>query len=297
MISREVLRKVRQIEIRTRSVVNSAVSGAYTSAFKGKGMEFSEVREYIPGDDIRSIDWNVTAKMGHPYTKKFVEERELTVMLVVDASSSGDFGSQYEMKGEVMATLSSLLAFSAIKNNDRVGLCIFTNEVELYIPPQKGRKHVLRVIRELLYFKPKNRGTDLGKALDHLQRILSRRSVIFLLSDFESGQFQTPIKLMAKKHDVVAISVLDPREKELPSIGFLELEDAETGETILIDTASATFRKTFAQKTESSAKALKQFFQRLSVDFVEVVIGKDFDATTAPLLQFFRKRASTLSHR
>jgi len=294
MIPSEVLRKVKQIEIRTRKAVNSAVSGAYTSAFKGKGMEFSEVREYIPGDDIRSIDWNVTAKMGHPYTKKFIEERELTVLLVVDASSSGDFGTRFEMKGEIMALISALLAFSAIKNNDRVGLCIFTSEVELFIPPQKGRKHVLRVIRELLYFKPKNKGTDLGQTLDYLQRILNRRSVVFILSDFETGQFQTPLKLMARKHDVVALSIQDPREKDLPSMGFLELEDAETGETILIDTASSSFRGAFSQKSTQSALALKSFFQKLHVDFVEVVIKDSFDATLHPVIQFFQKRASSL---
>ena len=292
MIPKEVLKKVKQIEIRTRSTVNSVVSGAYSSAFKGKGMEFAEVREYLPGDDIRSIDWNVTAKMGVPYTKKFIEERELTVMFVVDASSSGEFGSQKEMKGEVMATISALLAFSAIKNNDRVGLLIFTSEVEKFIPPQKGRTHVLRVIRELLYFKPEHKQTDLGKALEYLNKILNRRAVVFLISDFDSEQFETPIKLLNKKHDMVAIKVLDTREKELPDVGFIELEDAETGESILIDTSSKAFRESYKKEAIKQTSHLKRLFRRLSMDYVEIVVKKTYDETMVPLLDFFRKRAA-----
>ncbi|MBF0432131.1 MAG: DUF58 domain-containing protein [Fibrobacteria bacterium] len=294
MIPKEVLKKVKQIEIRTRSVVNSAVSGAYSSAFKGNGMEFAEVREYQPGDDIRSIDWNVTAKMGSPYTKKFEEERELTVMLVVDASSSGEFGSRKEMKGEIMATISSLLAFTAVTNNDRVGLLIFTSKIEKFIPPTKGKTHVLRVIRELLYFKPEEKGTDLGLALEYLNKILTRRAVVFLISDFESGSFETPIKLLNRKHDSVAITVLDEREKELPDVGFIELEDAETGESILIDTGNSMFRKTFKKEAAKQSGALHKLFRRLDMDYVEILIKDNYDETINPLIEFFKKRAAKI---
>jgi len=294
MIPKEVLKKVKQIEIRTRSVVNSVAAGAYSSAFKGRGMEFAEVREYLPGDEIRSIDWNVTARMGHPYTKKFVEERELTVMLVVDASSSGEFGSQIEMKGEVMATISALLAFSAINNNDRVGLLIFTSKIEKFIPPAKGKKHVLRVIRELLYFRPDVKGTDLGLALEYLNKILNRRAVVFLISDFETGGFETPIKLLNQKHDSVAITVLDAREKEMPDVGFIELEDAETGESVLIDTGNRIFRKTFIKEASKQSSSLYRLFRKLDMDFVEIIIKKTYDETINPLIEFFKKRAAKI---
>jgi len=292
MISKEVLKKVHQIEIRTSSIVNSVLSGAYSSSFKGQGMEFSEVREYIPGDEIRSIDWNVTARHGTPYIKKFIEERELTVILMVDASSSGDFGSQKEMKGEVMATISALLAFSAIKNNDRVGLLIFTSQVEKFIPPQKGRKHVLRVIRELLYFKPKEKGTNLALALDYLNRIMTRRAVVFVVSDFATGDFEKPIKLLNRRHDGVAITVWDPRERELPDVGFIELEDAETGEIILVDTSDADFRNTFKKEAQKESTMLTRLFRKLQMDFIEVIIKPNYDETIHPLLEYFRKRAA-----
>jgi len=291
MIPSEILRKVRQIEIRTRSVVNSVLSGAYSSTFKGRGMEFAEVREYLPGDEIRSIDWNVTARQGHPFVKKYVEERELTVLLVVDASSSGDFGSQKEMKGEVMATISALLAFSAIKNNDRVGLLIFTSKVEKFIPPQKGKKHVLRVIRELLYHKPEERGTDLAAALEQVNRLLKRRAVVFLVSDFATGDFQKPMRLLQQKHDAVAITVTDPRERDLPNMGFLELEDSETGEVVLVDTGAAEFRDTFRREVQTENAHLRRLFRRTNTDFVEVLIQPDYEETIKPLLDYFRKRA------
>ncbi len=295
MISKEVLKKVRQIEIRTSSIVNSVLSGAYSSSFKGRGMEFAEVREYIPGDEIRSIDWNVTARTGVPYVKKFIEERELTVILVVDASSSGEFGSQSEMKGEVMATITALLAFSAIKNNDRVGLLIFTSQVEKFIPPQKGKKHVLRVIRELLYFKPKEKGTNLSLALEYLNKILKRKAVVFLVSDFATGDFEKPIKMLQRKHDSVAITVLDPREKELPNVGFIEFEDAETGEIILVDTGDADFRQTFKKEAIKESTVLKRLFRKLKMDYVEIIIQNNYDNTIQPLLEYFRKRAAKLS--
>jgi uncharacterized protein (DUF58 family) len=294
MIPKEVLKKVNQIEIRTRSVVNSVVAGAYSSAFKGRGMEFSEVREYLPGDDVRTIDWNVTARMGHPYTKKFVEERELTVMLVVDASSSGEFGTQHEMKGEVMAAISALLAFSAIKNNDRVGLLIFTSKIEKFIPPAKGKRHVLRVIRELLYFKPEEKGTDLALALEYLNKILNRHAVVFMISDFETGGFETPIKLLNRRHDSVAITVLDQREKEMPDVGFLELEDAETGENVLIDTGNVVFRNTFKKESQKQSSYLTRLFRKLDMDFVEIIIRESYDETINPLIEFFKKRAAKI---
>ena len=291
MIPSEILSKVRQIEIRTRSVVNSVLSGAYSSTFKGRGMEFSAVREYLPGDDIRSIDWNVTARQGHPFVKQYVEERELTVLLVVDASSSGEFGSQKEMKGEVMATLSALLAFSAIKNNDRVGLLIFTSKVEKYIPPQKGRKHVLRVIRELLYHEPQERGTDLANALQQVNKLLKRRAVVFLVSDFATGDFEQPMKLLQQRHDAVAITVADPRERDLPDVGFLELEDAETGEVVLIDTSNADFRETFRKEVQKESTHLRRLFRRMNTDFVEILIRPEYDDTIQPLIDYFRKKA------
>jgi uncharacterized protein (DUF58 family) len=291
MIPSEILRKVRQIEIRTRSAVNSVLSGAYSSTFKGRGMEFAEVREYVPGDEIRTIDWNVTARQGHPFVKKFIEERELTVLLVVDASSSGEFGSQKEMKGEVMATLSALLAFSAIKNNDRVGLLIFTSKVEKFIPPQKGQKHVLRVIRELLYHKPEEKGTDLAVALEHVNRLLKRRAVVFLVSDFATGDFQRPLRLLQQRHDAVAITVVDPRERDLPDVGFLELEDAETGEIVLIDTGDREFRDLFRKEVGRESSQLRRAFRKMNTDFVEVLIQPDYDDTIQPLLDYFRKRA------
>ena len=294
MISKEVLKKVRQIEIKTSSIVNSVLSGAYHSSFKGRGMEFAEVREYVPGDEIRDIDWNVTARHGSPFVKKFTEERELTVVLVVDASSSGDFGSQGEMKGEVRATISALLAFSAIKNNDRVGLLIFTSQVEMFIPPQKGKKHVLRVIRELLYFKPREKGTDLSGALEYLNKILKRRAVVFVISDFATGDFERPIKLLARRHDGVAITVWDPREKEIPDVGFIELEDAETGEIILVDTSDEEFRKTFKKEAAKESSLLKRLFRRLRIDFVEILIQPKYDDTIHPLLEYFRKRSAKI---
>lgn len=291
MIPSEILRKVRQIEIRARGTVNSVLSGAYSSSFRGRGMEFAEVREYVPGDEIRAIDWNVTARQGHPFVKKFTEERELTVLLAVDASASGDFGTQSEMKGELMATLSALLAFSAIQNNDRVGLLIFTSTVERFIPPQKGRKHVLRVIRELLYHKPRERGTDIANAIAHANRLLSHRAVVFLVSDFAAPDFEKPLRLLQRRHDAVAIKVTDPRERELPDAGFLELEDPETGEVALVDTGSRTFREAFAARQREEVRRLEALFRRTGTDAVDILIGRDYDETVRPLIHYFRKRA------
>ncbi len=291
MIPSEILRKVRQIEIRARGTVNSVLSGAYSSSFRGRGMEFAEVREYVPGDEIRTIDWNVTARQGHPFVKKFTEEREQTVLLVVDASASGDFGSRREMKGEVMAMLSALLAFSAIQNNDRVGLLIFTSTVERFIHPQKGRKHVLRVIRELLYHKPRAPGTDVAGALAQASRLLRQHAVVFIVSDFASPDFEKPLRLLQRRHDAVALRVSDPRERELPDAGFLELEDPETGAFSFIDTGDRALREAFRTRAQTEDARLNNLFRRTGTDAVEILLGRDYDETIRPLIHYFRKRA------
>ena len=291
MLSKEVLKTVSRIELSVRGTLDAVMTGAYHSSFKGNGMEFSEVREYVPGDDIRSIDWNVTARTGTPYVKKFVEERELTMLLMVDASSSSEFGSGLEMKGEVMATLTALLAFAAIKNNDKVGLLIFTDQVELYISPAKGRKHVLRLIREILYFKPKQHGTNIQNALEYAGKLLNRRAVVVVMSDFLDSGYERAFKVLRKRHDVLAVSVVDPRETELPPVGLVELEDPETGETLLIDTGDPQFREAFVREAKKQTKDMKTMFDRMSVDFVRILIQKEFKNTAAPLLEHFRRRA------
>ena len=291
MLDPEVLKTVRRIEISLRTTINSVMAGAYHSSFKGNGMEFSEVREYVPGDDIRTIDWNVTARTGHPYVKKFVEERELTVMLVVDASSSSDFGSGREMKGQVMATISALLAFAAIRNNDKVGLLIFTEEVELYIPPAKGKRHVLRVIRELLVFKPKGKRTHMQGALQYLGGILRRRAIVVVLSDFQDTGFEMALKMLRRRHEVIAVGVADPRELELPDVGFVELEDPETGETLLVDTGDPEFREAFCKEAKAEGRRLQTLFQKIAVDYVRIVIAPQTKDTVAPLVEYFRRRS------
>ncbi len=288
MIPVEILRKVRRIEIRTRHLVNTVFSGEYHSVFKGQGVAFAEVREYESGDDIRNVDWNVTARMGHPFVKVFDEERELTVMLMVDASGSGDFGTVEQMKGEIGVEICALLAFSAIQNNDRVGLIIFTDSVEAFIPPKKGRKHVLRVIRELLYFRPSRRGTDIGEALDYLNRVTTRRSVVFLVSDFVAVGYERALNVASRRHDLIAVAVKDPREEALPDIGIVELEDAETGEEILVDTSDPLSRAEFARASEEARDERGMLFRSSGVDSVEVSTGASY---VEPLMQFFRKRA------
>ena len=233
MIPQEVMKTIRHIQIRTSHMVNDMLAGQYKSIFRGQGMEFEEVREYVPGDDIRLIDWNVTARTAVPHIKKLVEERELTVMLLVDASGSGRFGSKDRFKNELAAELCAVLAFSAIKNNDKVGLIIFTHEVELYVPPNKGRRHVLRVVREVLYFKPKGRGTNIPEALHFLNGVTKRRAVAFLVSDFMEDDYEIPLRIANKRHDIIAVTVTDPREEELPDVGLINVQDAETGSSIL----------------------------------------------------------------
>ncbi len=290
MIPREIFKKVRQIEIRTNREVTDVLGGQYHSVFKGRGMEFEEVREYFPGDEVRSIDWNVTARFGHPFVKKFQEERELTVMLVVDVSASGQFGSVRQTKNELAAELAAVLAFSAIRNNDKVGLIMFTDQIEKFVPPKKGRRHVLRVVREILAFQPKGRGTDLQQALDYLNRVQSRRAVTFVVSDFQvtdEDSVRKKLRVASKRHDVIALSLRDPREEELPAVGLLELRDAETGERALVDTFDRTVREEFAKKARLRTEALRSMLRSASVDQVEIRSDADY---VLPLIQFFRMR-------
>lgn len=288
MVPKEILKKVRRIEITTRSVVNDVFAGEYHSVFKGRGMDFSEVREYSIGDDVRTIDWNVTARMNHPYVKVFEEERELTVMLMVDASSSGEFGTVNQMKGEIAIEICALLAFSAIKNNDKVGLIIFTDKVEKFVPPKKGKTHVLRVIRELFYHEPQSSQTDIGEALEYLNRIATRRSVVFLVSDFMSEGYEKALQIVNKKHDIAAITIRDPREIDLPNVGFLELEDAETGEIFLLDTGDPSIRENFSSQSSRRQKELEKLFKSMSVDHIAISTDQPY---IDPLIRFFRMRA------
>jgi len=288
MIPKEILKKVKRIEIQTRGLVNDVLSGEYHSVFKGRGMEFSEVREYQIGDDIRSIDWNVSARMGHPFVKVFEEERELTVMLLVDVSSSADFGTFERMKGEIAIEICALLAFSAIKNNDKVGLIIFTDRIEKFVPPKKGKTHVLRVLRELLYHEPEGKGTDISLALEYLSRVITRRSVVFLVSDFISDDYQRAMQIANKRHDLVAITITDPREIELPDIGLVELEDAETGEIIMLDTADLTTRQTFIRETSISREERDRNLRSMNVDSIDIRTDISY---IEPLIKFFRMRA------
>ena len=287
MIPKEVLQKVRRIEIKTRSIVDSILSGEYHSVFKGRGMEFSEVRTYTEGDDIRNIDWNVTARMREPFVKKHVEERELTMMLLVDASASGTFGTTNKFKGEMAVELCALLAFSAIKNNDRVGLINFTSEVESFIPPKKGKNHVLRVIRELLYLQPQHKGTDIGAALKYLNQVQTKKAVVFLVSDFISPTYETALRIAARKHDLIAISLQDPRERVMPDVGLIEFEDAETGATMLIDSGSAEFRDRYKKEMDRRRNETTSIFKSNGVD--EILVSTETDYVE-PLVRFFRKR-------
>jgi len=287
VIPKEILDKVRLIEIHTRSMVNELFAGEYHSVFKGRGMEFAEVREYQPGDDVRSIDWNVTARVGSPFVKVYDEERELTVVLVVDASASGAFGSGRQMKGEVGVEISALLAFSAIKNSDRVGLLIFTDEVEVFIPPKKGRKHVLRVIRELLYFQPRGRGTSIAGALEYLERVIHRRSVVFMISDFLDAGYERALQLIGRRHDLIAITLVDPRECQLPDVGFITLQDAESGEHLLVDSRHPGVRAFFAGRQRQMAAQRSEMFRRLGIDEIQVDTAGSY---VEPLVHFFRTR-------
>jgi uncharacterized protein (DUF58 family) len=287
MLPRDVIKKNRQIEISTRRTVNDVLGGQYHSVFKGRGMEFSEVREYQPGDDIRTIDWNVTARMGHPFIKKFTEERELTVMLLVDVSGSEIFGSVRQLKNELAAEVAAVLAFSAIRNNDKVGLIMFSDDIELFVPPKKGKTHVLRVIREILYFQPKGRRTDIPAALKFLEQITTHRSVTFLLSDFIADNYQKMLRVANQRHDMVAIAITDPREIEMPRIGIVELEDAETGSRVLLDTSHEPTRRTFWENAVRRQRERAQTLRNCGVDLVELRTDEPY---LKPLIRFFRMR-------
>ncbi|MXY98406.1 MAG: DUF58 domain-containing protein [Gemmatimonadetes bacterium] len=287
MIPRQIIQKIRQIEIRTKHLVNDVFSGEYHSVFKGRGMEFAEVREYEPGDEIRSIDWNVTARLGRPYIKRFIEERELTVILMADVSASGHFGTVNQMKSEITAEICALLAYAAIQNNDRVGLLMFTDQIEKFIPPKKGRTHILRVIREVLYNQPGHTGTDLTQALEYLNRLLTRRSIVFILSDFLTEDYMKPLRVASKRHDVVAVTITDPRELSLPGVGLIELEDAETGEEVLVDTGDADWRRQYVEYNEALREARDQQFRVTGVDAIHIRTDEPY---IDPLLQFFKLR-------
>lgn len=289
---KEILKKIRRIELRTRRLVNSIFAGQYHSVFKGRGMNFEEVREYAPGDEIRSIDWNVTARMNVPYIKKFTEERELTVMLLVDVSASGLFGSIELSKRELAAEVASILAFSAINNNDKVGLLLFTNEVELFIPPKKGRLHTLRLIREMLYFEPKGRGTNLAGALDYMNRVMSRRSVVFMISDFMAPDFTKALTVTSRRHDLVAMPVTDPGEGELPDVGIVTLEDAETGAQIDVDTSSRAVRRGLLELNDERMRTLERLLRSRRVDIVPLSTAEDY---LIALRAFFDQRERRLA--
>lgn len=294
MLPKEIFKKIKRIEISTRRLVNDMLAGEYHSIFKGRGMEFAEVREYFFGDDIRNVDWNVSARMGSPFVKVFDEERQLTVFLVVDASGSGRFGSESQMKGELAAEICAVLAFSAIKNNDRVGLIIFTDKIEKFVPPKKGRKHVLRVIRELLYFRPQEQGTDIGGALDYLSRVSRRRSIVFLVSDFLDEDFEGKLQIVSKRHDLIAVQISDPTEEFLPEIGIVHLEDPETGESILVNTSEREFRRVFEQEVKRETSLRQEMFRRLGVDAIELRTDRSY---VAPMVGFFKKRMRLANRR
>lgn len=283
----DVLKRIRRIEIKVKHLVAESFSGSYHSVFKGQGMNFEEVREYQPGDEIRSIDWNVTARLSQPYVKVFTEERELTLVLLVDLSASGNYGSDNFSKREIAAEIAATLAFSAIGNNDRVALILFTDKVELFIPPGKGRSHVLRVIREVLFYEPKSRHTDIGAALSYLNRVISRRSIAFLISDFHAPNFDKQLSLARRRHDLSAIEICDPLEQELPKIGRVMLEDQETGELLEVNTSSPNLRRQFASQVAAHQEQLNDQFSKNGIDHVSLSTIDDY---LPALRQFFEKR-------
>jgi uncharacterized protein (DUF58 family) len=287
MIPKEITSQVKHIEIKATRLVNDLFGGEYESVFKGRGMEFSEVREYVPGDEIRTIDWNVTARSQQPFVKKFVEERELTVIFVVDGSQSLHFGSQEKLKSTLAAEIAGLLAFSAIRNNDKVGLLIHTDHVEKFVPPKKGKSNVLRLVREILYYQPKHKETKLSVALEHLYRMLTRNAVIFVISDFIDRGFEKALKILNQKHDLVAIQISDAREMNIPPCGWMELEDAETGKTLLVNTNSKTFRMHYEKVSRRRQQELDMLFKLIGVDAIRIDSSSSY---INPLIKFFKKR-------
>lgn len=287
MIPAALLRKVRRIEIRTNRLVNDLFGGEYESVFKGQGIEFADVREYIPGDDIRTIDWNVTARSQHPFVKKFVETRELTVLFAVDMSGSQYFGSLDKLKSEIAAEITAILAFSAVKNNDKTGLLITSETVEKFVPVKKGRNHALRVIREILGYQPQKKKTNLVAAMEYLHRVLTRTSVIFLISDFMDQGYEKALKILSQKHDVIAIHLRDPLEQKFPAAGLVELRDQESGQTMLVDTTSSAFRNHFQKTAETRQAALEKLFKRLQIDKIDIPTNASY---VEPLFKFFKSR-------
>jgi uncharacterized protein (DUF58 family) len=290
----EILKKIRALEIKTKGLVQSAFAGDYHSVFKGRGMNFEDVREYQPGDEIRAIDWNVTARLGNAFVKKFTEERELTVMLVVDVSASGNFGSVTQSKRELAAEVACLLAFSAIRNNDKVGLVLFSDQVELFIPPKKGRSHTLRLIREILYFEPQGRGTLPGLALDYLNHVVTRRSVVFFISDFQAEDFSRALTITSRRHDLIAIRVDDEREEAIPDVGIITLEDAETGEQIEINTGDRRTRTRFAEAARAQRDEVSHILRRNNIDAISLRTGDDY---LPALRAFFKQRELRMGRR
>ncbi len=287
METSELLKKVRKIEIKTRGLSSQVFSGQYHSAFKGKGMAFSEVREYQFGDDIRSIDWNVTARFNHPFVKIFEEERELTVMLLIDVSGSNEFGTQKQLKSQLMTEIAGVLSFSAIYNNDKVGVIFFSDKIEKFIPPQKGTAHILRIIRELINFKPENKGTNISEAMRYLTNIIKKRCIAFVISDFIDKNFQDAFKIANKKHDVIAIHLFDDREATLPNVGIVKLKDAESGKSILVDTSNINTRDYFAKQWNEKTNHFKTQFAKSGIDLVSVSTNQDY---IKPLINLFKRR-------
>ncbi|MFH1799197.1 MAG: DUF58 domain-containing protein [Candidatus Omnitrophota bacterium] len=294
MIPKEVIKKIRSIQIRTSRKVTDVFAGQYQSVFKGLGMEFSEVREYLPGDEIRSIDWNVTARMGHPFVKKFMEERELTIMILLDVSMSSKFGTLGYIKSDLAAELCSVIAFSAVQNNDKVGMITFTDHVEKFIPPRKGIRHVLRVVREAIYNKPEGKGTDLNMILEHLNRVARRRTITFVISDFFAANFKKTLSITNKRHDVIAVNVMDPAELKLPNAGVVKLHDAETGERYVIDTSDAKTRDFYETQMQERIERQHQLFRSINVDSIDIHTDVSY---TEPLIRFFRMRERRLARR
>ncbi|MBH31299.1 MAG: DUF58 domain-containing protein [Candidatus Marinimicrobia bacterium] len=287
MIPREIFKKVRHIEIRTRNLVNDLFGGEYHSVFKGRGMTFSEVREYQPGDDIRLIDWNVTARYNAPFVKVFEEERELTVFIVYDASRSGHFGTRSQFKSEIAAEIGAVLGFSAIKNNDKVGLLIFTDDVERFVPPKKGSSHVLRVVRELIYHEPQSRGTNIEAAMSYLLRVATRRSVVFLISDYQDSEFSQTLKVANQKHDMIGIQLYDPSEQKIPDVGLVKVHDAETEETFWLDTTSSQARSQYAEMIAQRDAEFQAVCKKMKFDLIPISTDSDY---VEPLMSYFRSR-------
>ena len=286
-ISVELMQKIRAIQIKTSHMVTELMAGEYVSAFKGRGMEFNAVREYVPGDDVRLIDWNVTARMDQPFIKEYIEERELNVMLMVDVSSSGEFGSTGKFKNEISAEVASILAFAAIRNNDKIGLIVFSNKIEHYIPPKKGKAHVWNIIRTILNYQPEGRLTDLNIPLEYLLKIQKRKCIAFLISDFQATNYETNVKLARQKHDLVAISISDPRERDLPKIGLINLRDSESGETLLIDTDDREMTKLLTSYEREKRGKFKKLFRSIGVDTIEI----DTDGSLVePIIRYFKIR-------